>query len=389
MIACPQRLVLVISAAWCLLSASVSSAKEPEKRLIAAGWDSPNAAYFRRHVAEFERGSFDGTVIRPTRIDGKGTVVDANFAFSREHWEAGEFAQTIIDLQMAEVRTATENFLLVNANPGDVDWFDDEGWKEIVAHWRLLARVAKAGRLKGIMFDCEAYTANHRQFSYLAQAGHSRRTFSEYSEHARRRGREVMSAVAEEYPDIIIFGFMLLSPFRSAVHAKGTLEKDGLGLLPSFIDGWLDVMPRTARMIDGNEASYRYNSQVEFKSAYRDLKQDVWFLISPANHARFRECWQVGQAIYLDAYCDSPLGSWSIAPLTGTRLERLEANVRSALGSTDRYVWVYGETGRWWKTGADIPLWTEKLPGVEGALQRAKGNSGGPAPVYLKAASVN
>jgi hypothetical protein len=27
---------------------------------------------------------------------------------------------------------ATRNFLFVYANPGDVDWFDDAGWREVL-----------------------------------------------------------------------------------------------------------------------------------------------------------------------------------------------------------------------------------------------------------------
>jgi hypothetical protein len=69
-------------------------------------------------------------------------------AFNREHWSE-------VDLQAATPVTATNNFLLLNANPGDVDWFEDAGWVEITEHWRLRAWLAKHGGLKGIVFDIE------------------------------------------------------------------------------------------------------------------------------------------------------------------------------------------------------------------------------------------
>ena len=44
--------------------------------LIVTGWDSPNAAQFRRHVAEFEKlGLFEGTNIDPTRRAGAAAEI--------------------------------------------------------------------------------------------------------------------------------------------------------------------------------------------------------------------------------------------------------------------------------------------------------------------------
>ncbi|HYG34088.1 MAG TPA: hypothetical protein VEC99_04860, partial [Clostridia bacterium] len=115
-----------------------------EGRLIATGWDSPSAARFRAELADFEKwGVFDGTTIAPTRRLADGKVVDTRNAFSREHWEWSEFAECVRDLKAAQPRQAINNFLFLYANPGDVDWFDDAGWREIVDHWRLLARAAR------------------------------------------------------------------------------------------------------------------------------------------------------------------------------------------------------------------------------------------------------
>ena len=117
-------------------------------RLIATGWDSPNAARFRAELAAFEQwGVFDGTTIAPTRRLADGRVVDSRKAFSSDHWDWAEFADCVRDLQAAQPKQATNNFLMIYANPGNVDWFDDAGWGEVVDHWRLLARVAKQGNL--------------------------------------------------------------------------------------------------------------------------------------------------------------------------------------------------------------------------------------------------
>ena len=90
-----------------------------------------------------------------------------------DHWHGVEFADCVRDLQAAQPKQATNNFLMVYANPGDVDWFDDAGWREVVDHWRLLARVAKQGGLRGLLYDAEPYTPPHSQFRYGASPGAS------------------------------------------------------------------------------------------------------------------------------------------------------------------------------------------------------------------------
>ena len=56
----------------------------------------------------------------------------------------------------------------------------------------------------------------------------------------------------------------------------------------------------------------------------------------------------------------------------GPRVERLRANVHTALRVADEYVWIYGEKFRWWPTPNDRvneESWPEALPGCEDALR--------------------
>ncbi len=113
----------------CVFSVAVfawTAAPAAETGLIATGWDSPTAARFRRELAEFEkRAAFDGTTIFPTRKTADGQTRHAHCAFSRERGEWSELADCVADLKAAQPKRATQNFLFLYANPGDVDWFDD------------------------------------------------------------------------------------------------------------------------------------------------------------------------------------------------------------------------------------------------------------------------
>ena len=101
--------------------------------IIASGWDNPTPARFREGVAAFEKlGLFDGTVIQPTRLLNGEPVSNPQNAFSSKPWQWKEFATALADLQASKPTTCTENFLALYSNPGDVDWFDDAGWLQVV-----------------------------------------------------------------------------------------------------------------------------------------------------------------------------------------------------------------------------------------------------------------
>src|SRR4051794_33106409 len=130
-------------------------AEEP-KKLIEFGWDEPDTAFLRRHIAEMERTPFDGCVFH---VDARGESGKAERftwlcwgprAFSEE-----ELKSALDDLKATPVRRFTHNFLRFNTTPGKIDWFDD--YSAVVANARLAARVAREGRCKGLLLDTEQY----------------------------------------------------------------------------------------------------------------------------------------------------------------------------------------------------------------------------------------
>lgn len=374
-----RRLLQTFAFGLCLLAAAVSCAQST--RLIATGWDSPNAARFRAELAAFEQwGVFDGTTIAPTRRLADGRVVDSRNAFSSDHWDWADFADCVRDLQAAQPKQATNNFLMIYANPGNVDWFDDAGWGEVVDHWRLLARVAKQGGLRGLLYDAEPYTPPHSQFRYTAQPGRDQHAFGEYCVQARQWGREVMRAVAAEYPEITVMTYRLFCDLLDASNSHNLaakLEPHTYALQPAFVDGWCDVMPPTVCLVEGDEDGYRFNSQAEFDRAFTRLRLNAAAFVSPENRAKFNAQFRIGHGIYLDAHVNPPSSSWHIDLQGGTAAQRLTANVAAALDASDGFVWIYGEQGRWWSGGnQSYALWPERLSGADQALLRAKDPAG-------------
>jgi hypothetical protein len=369
----------ILALGWGALAlAGLSPAWAARVPIIATGWDSPNPKQFREGVAAFEQwGVFDGTTLRATRRTAGGEEQGAINAFSREEWRWPEFASALGDLQATKPTTCRENYLMLYSNPGDVDWFDDAGWQEITDHWRLLSRLARQGGLRGILFDAEPYTPPHSQYLYRAQPGCEQHSFAEYRAKARQRGREVMEAVRAEFPEAVIFSYRLFSDMLGLLDAGDldrALEPDTYGLLPSFVDGWLDVMPPTMRVIEGTEdIGYRANSPAEYDGAFTRLTLGLPDFVAPEHRTKVRRQFCVGHSLYLDAYANPPGSSWYVDPMGSTPAARLAANLASALAASDGLVWLYGERGRWWPTGdAKHPMWPERLPGLVAAIRRAK-----------------
>lgn len=371
---------LLLAIAW----AAVAAAPLPRK-LIATGWDNPDTAQFRRDLQAMEHWPFDGFMLYAEGRGTDGQAVDGRWAFNSNHWERAWFSGALADLRAARSAKLTDNFLILLANPGNVDWFDDAGWKEIVEHARLLAWLAHAGGLKGLLFDPEPYTEPFSQFRYSAQAAREQHSFDEYYRKARERGREFMTAVVAEFPEVVLFSYFLFGESAAVLHAGAEPERrlvgHGYGLLPAFANGWFDVLPPRAVIVDGNERAYRYNREAAFDAAFVELKNDCQAFVAPENRPRFRAQFQVSHGIYLDAYVNPPNSPWFIDGLGGPRVDRLEQNVASGLRAADEYVWVYGEKARWWpprRAGDKVaPRWPDLLPDADLALLSAKDPAAG------------
>jgi hypothetical protein len=109
----------------------------PRKKLIEAGWDMPTTAQLRKHLAEIEARPFDGVILQAVGRRGDGKPVVLGPAFTAEVWERAWFQPAVDDLKACNSKRLTDNFVMLGANPGGVDWFDDAGWKQVVEHWRI------------------------------------------------------------------------------------------------------------------------------------------------------------------------------------------------------------------------------------------------------------
>ncbi len=366
------------------------------KKLIITGYDSPTTAQFRRDLAKMHDVPASGTTIwvkakgeLPEKLNG----TPLRTGFSRIPWKRAWFEHAIADLQAVQgIKTPlTDNFLRFDANPGDVDWFDDAGWAATVEHFGIAAWVAKHGGVKGIFFDAEPYTKPFVPFDYKAQPDAAKHSFVEYLSKARQRGRESMRAMKAEFPDITILTFFLLSYFvDSDVYAGPKIPHPGLeqnralflhsyGLYAAFLDGWLDEIAPKMRLVDGNERAYYYTKPEEFFDVAWRIKTDGAQLMAPENRQKYKKHVTVSSGIYLDAHKRGLTKAEYEQPVVGA--EVLQRNTAAALGAADEYVWLYGERGSWWPDAGTLtewpnkevyPTWEMRIPGSIQALRTAR-----------------
>lgn len=390
----------------------------PQKKLIAAGWDSPSPSVLLEHLKEIEQTPFHGVRIIVEIKDEDGTRVGPRRMFNNKPWKREWFMEEIQQLRKAKSKKLTDNFLAVGPS-AKLDWFDDAGWEQVTDHFRIVAWIAKEAGLKGILFNPEEGTANPA-FSYNRQDARTQHSFDEYAAKVRQRGREVMAAMAEEYPEMTLFCMFLnggnaYSPFfrtegnggdPSHFYLDGNeaipagpqtpsevlermaplerIEGGSYNLLPAFLNGWLDAIPPEMTLVDGLEQAYTSADETNFITWAHRVRNSALALVAPENRLKYRGQVQAGFGIYLDAYINEPGSRYYVGPAPENaraakqtdgklpRLGRLEASIRSAIENTDEYVWLWGEKHRWWPTQVrkvNPQTWEEIAPGISDALR--------------------
>ncbi len=326
-----------------LAAAAATGAPPSTRRLIEMGWDEPDTRFMRQHIAVMEKAPFDGCVFHVlyTRPDGKPGNFTWEF-WGKRAFHADELQPALDDLKATRFHRFTDNFLRINVTPGDAGWFDDDS--VVVINARLAARLARAAHCR-IMLDTEAYQAKIWNASQISD-----RPWDELAARVRARGRAVMAAIQDEYPDVTV----LVTLGHSFAWHETTLLKVPLarcpnGLLAPFMDGMFDAAAGNTQIVDGYELSYDYRDSTSFTRAARTMRKGVLPIV--ADSTRYRRHGRIGFGLWMDN-ASNKVG-WDTLDVSRNKYPPgpLRSALEHALATTDRYVWVYSEQPRWW-TGA-------------------------------------
>ncbi len=333
------------------------------KKLIEFGWDEPDTAFMRKHIAQMEKTPFDGCVyhFRWVQPDGK----DADFIWScwgKQAFTIEQVQHAIDDLKATPFKRFRHNFLRFNVTPGELDWFDD--YSAVIGNARLAARVARQGGV-GILFDTEQY--NEPLFDYRKQPGASKHTWEEYAAKARERGREIMRAFQSEFPGLkILMTFGYGAPWQESDAGKRPLKECTTGLLAPFLDGMVDAAEGGSQLIDGWESAYSYFVEKKFWLARKMIHEDILAMV--ADPEKYRKVFSASFGLWMDYMWNKD--GWNVEhPERNPHPpDKFEQVIRLALTYADEYVWIYSEQPRWWSDqGHPIKL----PPAYDAAIRKA------------------
>ena len=206
----------------------------PSKKLLEFGWDAPRPSQLT--TAQLENSIFQGVTFRSTA----GINVIQNKELPNSAFETD-----IADLQKIKSAKLKDSFYLVNVNTSPWDWFDDTAWAATEKNFFKLARVAKEGGLRGILFDPEVYGFD--LWAYGSQPQKSQHSFLQFEAQLFKRGQQTMQAFERAYPGITVlflkfFGDFDLPDNPTYQNAHAALETDSsLGLFAAFAEGMLQA----------------------------------------------------------------------------------------------------------------------------------------------------
>lgn len=335
------------------------------KKLIYYGWGSPTTLYVRDHWREMEEMPFDGVgIVVP--VDRRAWQRGKRDSGNQLGWQVmGEralrvedFRRTIADLKSAKWRKFTDNFLPVALSAAQsangLSWFDDERWRTIVNNFEVLAKVATEGGVKGIILDPEPY--RYKLFEYPDQRQQLDRPFEDYTEMARQRGREVMTAVASSMPKVVILSLYGYSAPFGYVRPGTALANVPYGLLPAFYDGLIEALPPSGQLIDGYEPAFSFKQQRRFLDGYKKIRAARTLSAFPE---LYDEKVTAGFGLWID-YNKNPN---YFTP------QEWERSVRDALQTSDEYVWIYSQGVGFFPSSGIAPAYID-------AMTRARAEKG-------------
>ena len=364
-------------------------------RLIHIGWDSPTPKYVAARWKEMSRvAAFDGVTLK-LETDTGVPVMQKMFTrhdLSKFPFEAATKQVKIATDNWRRAGTLTDNFVWLMLSPEDwtpegrgFSWADDALWSRFTSNAAVMARFAKRSGLKGLFLDPELYNDTKylscdfmwRKDGFRENPGctaeDNPRVPEKYLPLLQRRGREFMSAMLKEYPDITIMTTM----GHSAVRYNGTPYNLYAGFLDGVMQAMRDTKGAKASLHDGMEM-YGHRKMVEspncsevkgFECLYNDAtKFGKYFSNEKALYDRFVKA---SPPVWIDMS-----RQWSDKPKDFTsnyyKPDELRLAVENALTVSTGYVWVYSEIACFFPDNEGCK--TIEKPYIE-AIARAKSNS--------------
>ena len=314
----------------------------------------PTTEEIAAHPNWYRSLPFDGFVVGGREVD------DVSFIDQRTSYSEKAILREVRKLP-ADMGTARHNFFGLRLI-APLDWSDDAQWRRIESNLRNLAHALRVSGKPwdGVFLDNEWYGDGTSPWDY--GAGGDPWNYSdtegatpglgpvEAMSLVRARGRQVMEAMVEEWPGIVVFNSQ--GPWISQPATTGMLEANGVDdndvsfaneLSGSFTIGMMEATWGTsATLVDGGRF-YGLRTPAQFRAARAWMRQSFPDLdtldLDAQEIARYKANISASFGIY-DR--DKNKKGWPRVPP-----HQLALLTSLALQQCDEYVWLYTETYDW------------------------------------------
>ena len=340
----------ILAAAACFAGSGVARAGGPYLLNAQQATFATRPEYLRDHFHHIDTLPFDGMVVSSDTGHG---IMDGT---PRTHRRMSlDFAP----MNGLVFRRMTHNFALVNVDR-PADFFDD--WSVTIENFRTLARVLRGKGFTGIFLDNEEY--QRPLFNYPEDCSDPAKSLAEYLEQARLRGRQIMQAIASEYPEIVVL--VAHGPYSSfegtpdEVRA-GQTQWEAEDLRGAFSAGLIEGTDSRSRFVDGGEL-YTYRSAADFQASYEFRKTLIAApeAACPFIPAHLQTVWPLKVGIGFGVF-NQRYQNIAMSPAI------LRHTLEAALRRCDEYVWLYSENQNWNGPGEFAPTWIEAIDGARAA----------------------
>jgi len=376
--------------AFLMLAAAVATANAASPsgpRVLLHGWDflETTPEDILDNAASFAKLPIDGVMVTlPPTKQADGTSIGSLSLPQDVAWQYESLAKYESTLKAICASPSLHDSMLLCA------WFytkgprfsllDDAAWARFGGNMRMLARLAVRSGMHGICIDAEEYT---KAKQWEPDSGQDYDTAARL---ARQRGREVFAGAFEEFPNAVVLSFWFYSHCWRCVNTPDPLAtaKRLNDLWPHFINGMLDVLPKTAIFVDGDEDAYRYDGRAMFDAGVVKQTRRCARFVPPERLDKFFARQRIGFGQYVDSYTNPTNSYYSFGPVDGSRVNHLRQNFKAASHGAD-YVWLYGEHFSWinWDDTRHPKLpydftyerhvtWEDKLPGFWQAVSEMR-----------------
>lgn len=287
------------------------------------GWTSPDTKYLQANRADMELRPWSGVIVRGVEPELRNLLTingqyygncqcvgsfgdpshlitnpldlgwgcwmksyakyhDAYTGYNEGRWYDDSMIQpAVAELQATTFTKFRQNYIhcVSFLRPSYMNFLDDDWWDNISNNMRLLARLAKQGGCKGLAVDTEGYASGLSWGPWTGQLEvcrwYSGMSWGYVMDAARARGRQVMSAINQEYPGIeivVIPGWSQIANdwYDGIGNDRSKLKDTSYTFLIPFLDGMLEASDGRTRFVDGGEAAYSYSYRQEAEFEHHD-----------------------------------------------------------------------------------------------------------------------